>query len=224
MPEPLHDVVFLFDVDYTLLNKDIFDRDLSQQLEQELGREAQERYWVLYEEVRAERSYADYLESLQRLRLEHAEDPAMLQLSAFLLDYPFSGLVYPGAVEALARCGQLGPTVILSDGDAIFQPHKVRSSGLWEAVQGRVLIYVHKDKRLDDVQQRHPARHYVMVDDKQRILATMKQAWGARLTTVFPHQGHYADDPGQLGSAPPPDVTLEKIGDLATLDVGALLG
>jgi FMN phosphatase YigB (HAD superfamily) len=206
--------VFLFDVDNTLLDNDAVQSDLSAHLEREVGLVSRVRYWEIFEQLRAELGYADYLGALQRYRLEHQDDPQLLRISFFLLDYPFASRLYPGALAALERCRTLGPTVILSDGDVVFQPLKVQRAGLWEAVEQRVLIYLHKERMLYAVEQRYPAEHYVMIDDKLRILAAMKQVWGERLTTVFPRQGHYAHDPRELAAWPPADVTLARIGEL----------
>jgi FMN phosphatase YigB (HAD superfamily) len=207
--------VFLFDVDNTLLDNDAVQADLSAHLELKFGRTSRDRYWALFEELRAELGYADYLGALQRYRLENLDDPQLLQVSSFLVDYPFALRLYPGALAALARCSRLGTTVILSDGDVVFQPRKVQRSGLWDAVDGRVLIYLHKEQMLDSVERRYPAAHYVMIDDKLRILTAMKNAWGARLTTIFPRQGHYALDPRELAAWPPADLAIEGIGELA---------
>jgi len=168
--------------------------------------------------------YADYLGALQRYRLGANNDPRLLKMSCFLVDYPFARRVYPGSLEVIEHFGKLGPTAILSDGDVVFQPRKIQRSGLWDAVGGRVLIYIHKESMLDDVEQRYPARHYVMVDDKLRILAEMKRVWGNRLTTIFPRQGHYALDPHNIDKYPAADLTVERIGDLVDCDVSTLLG
>src|SRR5207253_6046798 len=184
-----HEVVFLLDVDNTLLDNDEVARDLRRHLEAAFGAARQERYWEIFEELRAELGYADYLGALQRYRVEHLRDPHLLEISLFLVNYPFADRLYAGVHEVIARLQGWGPTVILSDGDVVFQPRKVERSGLWEAVGGKVLIYIHKEQMLDDVEARYPARHYVMVDDKLRILSLMKQQWGRRLTTVFPRQG-----------------------------------
>ena len=178
--------VFLFDVDNTLLDNDAVQEDLSEHLEREVGLVSRVRYWEIFEELRSELGYADYLGALQRYRLEHQDDPQLPRISLFLLDYPFASRLYPGALAALARCRTLGPTVILSDGDVVFQPHKVQRAGLCEAVEERVLIYLHKERMLPEVERRYPAEQYVMIDDKLRILAAMKDIWGERLTTVFP--------------------------------------
>ena len=213
MPQPAP-IVFLFDVDNTLLDNDAVQADLSAHLEREFGREHRDRYWSIFEALRVELGYADYLGALQRYRLENLDEPQLLLMSSFLIDYPFANRLYPGALEVLAHCRRFGPTVILSDGDVVFQPRKVRRSGLWDAVGGRVLIYLHKERMLDSVQRRYPAARYVMVDDKLRILTAMKRAWGASLTTIFPRQGHYARDPNELASYPAADVTLELVGDM----------
>jgi FMN phosphatase YigB (HAD superfamily) len=216
--------VILFDVDNTLLDNDAVQDDLSAHLEREVGLVSRDRYWQIFEQLRAELGYADYLGALQRYRLEHQDDPQVLRISFFLLDYPFSERLYPGALAALARCRALGPTVILSDGDVVFQPRKVQRAGLWDAVEQRVLIYLHKEQMLRSVEQRYPAEHYVMIDDKLRILAAMKNVWGTRLTTVFPRQGHYAHDPRELAAWPSADVTLESIAGLVDLPDAALGG
>jgi FMN phosphatase YigB (HAD superfamily) len=209
-------VVFLFDVDNTLLDNDTVQRELSAHLQREVGAESRDRYWQIFEELRAELGYADYLGALQRYRLEHQDDMQLLRVSLFLLDYPFRRRLYRHALAALARCSREGPTVILSDGDVVFQPRKVQRAGLWDAVQGRVLIYLHKEQMLAEVERRHPAVHYVMFDDKLRILSAMKRSWGERLTTVFVRQGHYALDSRELARWPAADATLEHIGELAS--------
>jgi FMN phosphatase YigB (HAD superfamily) len=217
-------LVFLFDVDNTLLDNDAIQDDLGEHLQREFGAASRERYWAIFEQLRDELGYADYLGALQRYRLENLDDPQLLLISFFLIDYPFAQRLYPGALAALARCGSAGVTVILSDGDVVFQPRKVQRSGLWEAVGGRVLIYLHKERMLEAVERRYPAAHYVVIDDKLRILSAIKQAWGARVTTVFPRQGHYALDPRANAAYPPADLSLANIGELATLSVGMLPG
>ncbi len=219
-----HDVVFLLDVDNTLLDNDQVERDLRRHLTEAFGNERQARYWEIFEALRAELGYADYLGALQRYRVEHLRDPHLLEISLYLVDYPFAERLYPGALEVVRHLRALGPTVILSDGDVVFQPRKVERSGLWEAVEGHVLIYVHKEEMLEDVAERYPARHYVMVDDKVRILAAMKRIWGDRLTTAFPRQGHYALDTELVAAYPPADVAVERIGDLLSYDLPTSLG
>ena len=209
--------MFLLDVDNTLLDNDRFSAALDLRLTEALGGEGRTRYRALYETLRQERGYADYLAPLQRMRRDFEDDPDLLGMSAFLLDYPFADLVYPGVEDALRAMASMGTTVILSDGDIVFQPRKIRRSGLWDAVQGRVLVYVHKERMLDAVQEAWPARHYVMVDDKPRLLAAIKAMLGERVTTVFVRQGHYAME--AAGPAPAaPDVTIERIADLARVD------
>jgi FMN phosphatase YigB (HAD superfamily) len=209
-----NEVVFLFDVDNTLLDNDRVTDDLRRYFERSFGPEVRDRYFALFEALRAELGYADYLGTLQRYRLEGECDPKLLAMSEYLVDYPFANRLFPGALDALDHVRQWGPTVILSDGDVVFQPRKVRRSGLWDAVEGRVLIYIHKELMLHDVERHYPARRYVMVDDKLRILAAMKKVWGDRLTTVFAHQGHYACDPGIISAYPAADITIERIGEL----------
>jgi FMN phosphatase YigB (HAD superfamily) len=218
-----HDVVFLFDCDNTLLDNDHVLSDLRVHMMREFGAENSARYWEIFEHLRTELGYADYLGALQRFRSEHPRDTRLLLMSTFLIDYAFANRLYPGALDALRHVGKRGPTVILSDGDVVFQPRKIARSGLWEEVEGRVLIYIHKELMLDQVMECYPARHYVMVDDKLRILTAMKKSWGSKLTTVFPRQGHYAFDPKEIASNPQADVTLERIGALAEIDVESLL-
>lgn len=209
--------VFLFDVDNTLLDNDRVTADLRRYLGDTFGAEIQTRYWSIFETLRAELGYADYLGALQRFRVERPRDPHVLDVSEFLLDYPFHERLFPGALESVAACARMGTVAILSDGDAVFQPRKILRSGLRQAVDGRVLVYTHKERMLDDVAARLPAARYVMVDDKRRILAALKTAWGARVTTVFPAQGHYASDPAQAAASPVPDRRIENIAQLAAL-------
>ena len=216
------DIVFLLDVDNTLLDNDAVRRDLHEHLGCEFGSEARDRYWMLFEELRAKLGYADYLGALQRYRIEAMTEPRLLLLSSYLVDYSFADRLYPDAMHVLEHLRQYGPTVILSDGDVVFQPRKVQRSGLWDAVEGRVLIYVHKEQMLSDVAQRYPARHYVMVDDKVRILAAMKREWPERLTTIFPRQGYYALDEATVSAYPPADVAVERIGELLRYDPSSL--
>jgi FMN phosphatase YigB (HAD superfamily) len=216
-------VVFLFDVDNTLLDNDRIIADLRRHLERTVGHERQQRYWEIFEELRVELGYADYLGALQRYRIENPRDPRLLTVSSFLVNYPFANRLYPNSLDAVSHCRQWGPTVILSDGDVVFQPRKVERSGLGELFEGNVLIYVHKEHELDDVEGRYPAEHYVLVDDKIRILSEVKKAWGPRVTTVFPRQGHYALEADAVSRYPPADVTLERIGDLLSHDRPGLL-
>jgi len=222
MTEPVP-VVFLLDVDNTLLDNDRIIADLKQHLTDMFGTARQERYWTILEKLRTELGYADYLGALQRYRIENPHDPQLLQLSFYLLDYPFAERLYPGALEVVEHLRAWGPTVILSDGDVVFQPRKVERSGLFKAVEGRALIYIHKEMDLDDVEKHYPANHYVLVNDKLRILTAVKKVWGSRLTTVFPRHGHYATDPEILAAYPPADITIECIGDLLRYDLSALL-
>ena len=218
------DVVVLTDVDDTLLDNDRVTEDLRRFLDERFGPDQRARYFELFEELRASEGFADYLGALQRYRLLNENDPRVLSMSSWLVDYPFAERLLPGAREALRRLRRLGPTVIVSDGDAVFQPRKIVRSGLWDAVDGRVLVYVHKEQRLDDVATRYPAERYVMLDDKLRILSAVKRAWGDRVTTVFVRQGHYALDPEIERAYPPADLTVAAIGDVAGLDDATLLG
>ena len=217
----MHDIVFLFDVDNTLLDNDAVQDDLKAHLAENYGAAARDRYWQILEELRSDLGYVDYLGALERYRVEALHRPEILRMSSWLVDYPFAERLYPGAFEAITQGRRFGPPVILSDGDAVFQPRKVERSGLWGVVEDRVLIYIHKEEELADVERFYPARHYVLIDDKLRILAAVKSIWGARVTTVFVRQGHYAHDEQALARYPSADVTLERIGDFATLNRGA---
>jgi len=211
-------VVFLFDVDNTLLDNDGVIDDLRHHIGGAFGREAAHDYWRVFENLRFELGYADYLGALQRFRAEYPHEPHLLSISHFLIDYPFASRLFPEALKVIEHVNRTGPAVILSDGDVVFQPHKVERSGLSEAVAGRVLIYVHKDTELEDVERRFPAGHYVLVDDKLRILSAVKAIWGPRVTTVFVGQGHYAADPKILAKYPAADIRIESIGELLQCD------
>ena len=216
--------VFLLDVDNTLLDNDRVTDDLRRHLLERFGEEREERYWELFEQIRAELGYADYLGALQRFRLAYPHDVHLLEVSSYLVDYPFANRLYPASLDVLDRLKGLGRTVILTDGDVVFQPRKIERSGLLAAVDGHVLVYVHKEQELHDVERRYPAERYVLVDDKLRILSAVKHVWGERVTTVFPRQGHYATDPAILAAYPPADVSVERIGDLLELDLESPLG
>ena len=218
-PHPLPaEVVFLFDVDNTLLDGDRINADLRRFLRREVGVTRARRYWSLFEELRSRLGYADYLGALQHYRVEYPHDLSLLAVSHFLIDYPFADRLFPHSLEVIAKAGSIGPVVLLTDGDVVFQPHKLDRAGLNAAVAGRVLIYVHKERELADVEARYPANHYVMVDDKPRILAAIKDVWRQRVTTVFVRQGHYARDKITLAAYPPADVTIGRIGDLLNCD------
>jgi FMN phosphatase YigB (HAD superfamily) len=211
-------LVCLLDVDNTLLDNDRVTVDMRRFLEGEVGPERTRRYWELFEQLRQELGYADYLGALQRYRDEFPRDPRVLHLSRYWIDYPFANRLYPESLDVIDRLKELGQVAILSDGDVVFQPRKVDRAGLNSAVDDNVLIYVHKEHELDDVEARFPAQHYVVVDDKLRILAAIKKVWGDRVTTVFPRQGHYALDPAILASEPPADITVDRIGDILRLN------
>jgi FMN phosphatase YigB (HAD superfamily) len=221
MTQP-HPIVVLVDVDNTLLDNDRIQQDLQDHLERTFGVASRERYWRIQEDLFVELGYRDYLGALQRYREEHPREIELLSMSSFVLDYPFADRLFPGALEVLRRLRGFGPTVILSDGDVVFQPRKVERAGLSAAVDGRVLIYIHKEEALDDIERRYPAAHYVVVDDKLRILGAVKQFWGERVTTVFPRQGIYARDRKVLSALPAADVTIERIGDLLDEDLTQL--
>ncbi|HUI15482.1 MAG TPA: hypothetical protein VL048_18650 [Xanthobacteraceae bacterium] len=214
----MHDIVFLFDVDNTLLDNDAVQDDLKAHLADSYGAGARDRYWQILEQLRSELGYVDYLGALERYRVEDLHRPELLRMSSWLVDYPFAERLYPATFDAIAQARRFGPPVILSDGDAVFQPRKVERSGLWGVFEDRVLIYIHKEEELADVERFYPARHYVLIDDKLRILAAVKSIWQRRVTTVFVRQGHYAADAEALKRYPSADITLERIGDFARLD------
>jgi FMN phosphatase YigB (HAD superfamily) len=219
-----HEVVFLFDVDNTLLDNDRVGEDLARHLEKHFSEKTRTRYFEIFEILRKELGYADYLGALQRYRVENPRDARLLGMSAFLIEYPFANRLYPNSIDAINHVKQWGPAVVLSDGDVVFQPRKVQRSGIYEAVEGNVLIYIHKEEMLDDVQERYPADHYVLIDDKLRILDAVKKVWGPKLTAVFPRQGHYALDPKTLAAYPnTADIAIDRIGDLVKYDLNALL-
>ena len=215
--------VFLFDVDNTLLDNDRVSKDLRLFLEREVGIERSNRYWEIFEQLRSELGYADYLGALQRYRIEQPYDTHVLAVSTFLINYPFANRLFPNSLDVLDYCKQFGKVVILSDGDVVFQPRKVERSGLYEAVESNILIYIHKEFELHDVERRYPAEHYVLVDDKLRILTAIKKNWGAKVTTVFPRQGHYAFDEKEIAKYPPADITIERIGDLLNFDAEQII-
>jgi FMN phosphatase YigB (HAD superfamily) len=217
------EIVFFFDCDNTLLDNDAVQDDLRGRLVRNFGDERAAQYWVTFEALRVELGYADYLGALQRFRLPGVSEVALLQMSAFLLEYPFASRLYPGALDALRHLRQWGQTVILSDGDVVFQPRKLQRSGLWDAVDGQVLIYVHKEQVLDAVARCYPAQHYVMVDDKLSILTGMKKSWQGKLTTVFPRQGHYASESRYTSGYPAADLTVGRIGDLVQYQLPAFV-
>jgi FMN phosphatase YigB (HAD superfamily) len=211
-------LVFLFDVDNTLMDHDHVTADLRRHLERVVGPEKSRRYWEIFEQLRSELGYADYLGALQRYRVEHLSDYQLLEVSYFLINYPFANRLFPGSLDAVAYAQELGEAVVLSDGDVVFQPRKIWGAGLYEAFDKKVLIYIHKEHMLADVELAYPAAHYVMIDDKLRILDAMKKTWGSKLTTVFVRQGHYAHDVKNNAQFQPPDIALERIGEFPQLD------
>ena len=214
-----NETVFLFDVDNTLLDNDRVTIDLRRYLDKEVGIERSEVYWKIFEELRNELGYADYLGALQRYRIGHPYDSHLLSVSTYLINYPFANRLFPNSLDVIEKCSTLGKVVILTDGDVVFQPRKIERSGLFEAVEGNILIYIHKEQELHDVERRYPAERYVLVDDKIRILSAIKSAWGDRVTTVFPRQGHYALDSDQVARYPAADITVDRIGDVLSLDI-----
>lgn len=217
------EIVFLFDVDNTLLDNDRVIANLKTHLEREVGPEHARHYWDIFERLREELGYADYLGALQHYRTEHPHEVGLLTISHFLANYPFANRLFPDSIDVIEHVRQWGTAVILTDGDVVFQPRKVERSGLSEAVDGRVMIYVHKEMELEDVERHYPAEHYVLVDDKLRLLTAVKKIWGTRVTTVFVRQGHYAANAKNLADYPPADISLGRIGDLLQYDLPLLL-
>lgn len=216
--------IFFFDIDNTLLDNDRVTQDIVAKLKEVCGEKACKRYWEIYEQTREKKGYSDYLASLQKYRLEDMHDPNILKLSLFLTDYPFANRLYPGALDAIDFANANGNAVVLTDGDVVFQPRKVFRSGILDAVKNQMLIFIHKEQELEHVEELYPAEHYVMVDDKLRILAAMKEKWGERLTTIFVRQGHYAMEPGVEDRYPAADITISRIGELVELPQEAWLG
>jgi len=215
--------VFFFDVDNTLLDNDRVADDLKRYLIDKVGQSSAGRYWEIFEQLRGELGYADYLGALQRYRIEQPRDPKLLAVSHFMINYPFANRLFPESLDAVSHAQSMGQVAILSDGDVVFQPRKVDRSGLYESFNGNALIYIHKETELDDVEARYPALHYVMVDDKVRILAAIKKYWGERVTTVFPRQGHYAMNATEVEKYPQPDITIERIGELQRYSLEQIL-
>lgn len=213
------ELVFLFDVDNTLLDNDRVTADLRRFLDKEVGRQRSESYWTIFEELRNELGYADYLGALQRYRLEHPYDSHLLAVSTYLINYPFANRLFPNSLDVIEECSKLGRVVILTDGDVVFQPRKIERSGLFEAVGGNILIYIHKENELADLERRYPSKRYVLIDDKIRILTAIKRVWGDRVTTIFPRQGHYALDDEQVAKYPPAEITIERIGDMLSKEI-----
>lgn len=221
-PKPRR-IVFLFDVDNTLLDNDRVVQDLRAYLRAEVGNKKCARYWKIFEALRIKEGYADYLGALQKYRCDYPHDMHLLAVSQFLIDYPFANRLFPNSLDAIQHVQRWGQAALLTDGDVVFQPRKLQRAGLDEAVDGRVLIYVHKEQELADVEKHFPADHYVMVDDKLRLLTAIKRAWGERVTTVFPRQGHYANDPKLISNCPPADISISRIGDLLSYDLNTIL-
>ena len=217
------DIVFLFDVDDTLVDNDRIAADLQRRLQTEVGSDSADRYWQIFEQLRTELGYADYLGALQRYRIERPREHKLLAVSYFMINYPFANRLFSESLDAVDYARRLGRAVILSDGDVVFQPRKIDRSGLYDAFEGHVLIYVHKELELDDVEAKYPAKHYVMIDDKVRLLAALKQHWGKRVTTIFARQGHYAHDAALVAQYPKPDITIERIGELQNCSLEQIL-
>jgi hypothetical protein len=213
------DTVFLFDVDNTLLDNDRVTKDLRKFLDKSVGTELSSSYWKIFEELRSELGYADYLGALQRYRVKHHFDSNIVAVSTYLVNYPFANRLFPNSLDVIEKCAALGTVVILTDGDVVFQPRKIERSGLYEAFNGNILIYIHKETEIEGIEESYPAKHYVLVDDKVRILSAVKEIWKDKVTTVFPRQGHYALDKETVAKYSTPDITVERIGDLLTTDI-----
>jgi len=220
----MNEVVFLFDVDNTLLDNDRVTADLRKFLDAEVGTPRSDRYWEIFEQLRSELGYADYLGALQRYRVENPYDSHLLAVSTYLVNYAFANRLFPNSLDVLEYFKQFGPVVILTDGDVVFQPRKIERSGLYEAVDGNILIYIHKEMELADVERRFPASRYILVDDKIRILTEIKKLWKEKVITVFPKQGHYALDEKEVAKYPKADFEVERIGDLLKVSIDQLMG
>jgi hypothetical protein len=218
------DLVFLFDIDNTLLDNDRLQNELFRHIGDEFGKQARDRYLAIFEELRTQLGYADYLGALERYRVENLHDPRLLRMANWLVDYPFAKRLYPGALKVVKRASRWGQAAILSDGDAVFQPRKIERSGLWKAVSSHVLIFIHKEQELAAVESFYPARHYVMVDDKLRLLQAIKDTWQDRVTTIFVKQGHYARDKKAIAQYRPADITIRRIGDMLDMKRTAFIG
>lgn len=223
MSSRVHETVFLFDVDDTLLDNDTVKADLGKYVLDRFGQGVCNRFWDIYEEQRKKHLYADFLGTLERFRLEHLGDPRALELSKWLMDYPFSERLFPGALAVVEHVARWGLPVILTDGDGVFQPYKLEQAGLWTAFDGRILDFVHKQDELDAVERAYPARHYVVIDDKPSVLDAIKGQWGPRVTTIFVRQGHYANDAKNVGRYAAPDLTIDHIGELKNQDFSVAL-
>ncbi len=215
----MNDVVFFFDVDNTLLDNDRVSAALLDFLTKEVGKDRTSTYQQIFEELRLELGYADYLGALQKYRARYPYDSHVLSLSNFLINYPFANRLFPNSLDVIDKFKRSGPVGILTDGDVVFQPRKIERSGLGEAVENNVLIYIHKEQELADVERRYPAKHYYIFDDKLRILTAIKNQWDKKVTTVFVRQGHYALDVDAISQYPDADVSLERIGDAMDLVV-----
>ncbi|MBX3283193.1 MAG: HAD family hydrolase [Acidobacteria bacterium] len=214
----MHKVVFFFDVDNTLLDNDRVSAALREFLNDEVGEHRTTTYWKIFEELRSELGYADYLGALQRYRSKFPYDSHVLSLSNYLINYPFANRLFPNSLDVLDKFKQIGPVVILTDGDAVFQPRKIERSGIGEAVENNVLIYIHKEHELADIERRYPAEHYYLFDDKLRILTAIKKQWQDRVTTVFVKQGHYAEDTKEISRYPDADISIDRIGNALEIE------
>ncbi len=210
-PDPPR-LVFLLDVDNTLLDNDALKAEIGSRIQMLVGVELARRFWVVYEQVRQQAEFVDYPATLDRFINQYGDASQPVQLRQIFESLPFASFLFPDVIETLRHLRSLGTVAILSDGDQVFQPLKIRKSGLEEAVGGNVLIYVHKERELQRVFAQYPADHYVMVDDKPRILSALEEECPSRFTTVFVLQGHYARE-GEY--EPVPDIVVHHFADLA---------
>jgi hypothetical protein len=218
----MDDLVFLLDVDNTLLDNDRAKEDMAARVEDLVGAERAARWWELYEQVRQETDVVDYPRTLTRYRAVFPDEPRFPHLADFILGLPYAGYVYPGALETLTYLRTLGTTVIVSDGDAVYQAAKIARAGLAAAVDDHVLIFLHKEGRIEDVRQRYPAEHYLLIDDKLRILARLKGILGDLVTTLHVAQGHYASS--ERGIYPAADLEVPSIAAVRQLGREVFLG
>ena len=219
----MHKLVFLIDLDNTILDNDGVKQDIEAKMLEILGERLAERFWHYYEAVRKDLDYIDFFETMMRLRDENPTDAAVVdEATGTLMDWDFCPRLYPRAIETVLHLKSLGLPLVLSDGDPVFQPMKIHQCGVTQAVDGRVLIFVHKERFLPAVQARFRAERYVLIDDKPGILMRSKAALGDRLTTVHVLQGKYATDP-KLAVDYTPDIVVPNFSDLLTYDADAFM-
>ncbi|WP_158744178.1 HAD family hydrolase [Acidisphaera sp. L21] len=207
-------LVFLVDVDNTLLDNDQFQDALKAHIAKVSGPAARDRYWEIQEHLFHSLGYRDYLGAFQTYRLERPEDVDAIWLSLFVVDFPYATLLYPGALELIAALRKLGRVVALTDGDAVFQPRKLQGAGLIEPLDRHIMICVHKEAEVAEIERRYPAERYVVIDDKIRLLTAFKKVWGNKVMTVFPRQGQFGLDTKVIAANPPADIDVDRIAQL----------